>query len=126
MIHDEPTHWDSAYEMVERFLEQQQAVCSVLADNRKKWHLMPKDSDITVLETVKEVLSPVSSFTDALSAEKHTTFSAVLPLSWKIFSTLTVEEGDSNLKRQLKDNIRDLRQRYENTHLQLILNSHIS
>ncbi len=43
MIHDEPTRWDSAYEMVERFLEQQQAVCSVLADDRKKWHLMPKD-----------------------------------------------------------------------------------
>ncbi len=126
MIHDEPTRWDSAYEMVERFLEQQQAVCSVLADDRKKWHLMPKDSDITVLETVKEVLSPVSSFTDALSGEKHATLSAVLPLSlsWKIFSTLTVEEGDSNLKRQLKDNIReDLRQRYENTHLQLILNT---
>lgn len=124
MIHDEPTRWDSAYEMVERFLEQQQAVCSVLADDRKKWHLMPKDSDITVLETVKEVLSPVSPFTDALSGKKHTTLSAVLPLSWKIFSTLTVEEGDSNLKRQLKDNIReDLRQRYENTHLQLILNT---
>uniref|UniRef100_A0A671RC50 BED-type domain-containing protein n=1 Tax=Sinocyclocheilus anshuiensis TaxID=1608454 RepID=A0A671RC50_9TELE len=83
------------------------------------------NSDITVLETVKEVLSPVSSFTDALSGEKHATLSAVLPLSWKIFSTLTVEEGDSNLKRQLKDNIReDLRQRYENnTHLQLILNT---
>uniref|UniRef100_A0A8C2KQJ3 HAT C-terminal dimerisation domain-containing protein n=1 Tax=Cyprinus carpio TaxID=7962 RepID=A0A8C2KQJ3_CYPCA len=108
LIHDEPTRWDSAYEMVERFLEQQKAVCSVLADDRKKWH----------------VLSPVSSFTDALSGEKHTTLSAVLPLSWKIFSTLTVEEGDSNLKRQLKDNIReDLRQRYENTHLQLILNT---
>uniref|UniRef100_A0A672MZ58 HAT C-terminal dimerisation domain-containing protein n=1 Tax=Sinocyclocheilus grahami TaxID=75366 RepID=A0A672MZ58_SINGR len=123
MIHDEPTCWDSAYEMVERFLEQQQSVCSVLADDRKKWHLMPKDSDITVLETVKEVLSPVTSFTDALSGEKHTTLSAVLPLSWKIFSILTAEEGDSNLKRQLKDNIReDLRQRYENTHLQLILN----
>uniref|UniRef100_A0A3Q3Q9S5 BED-type domain-containing protein n=1 Tax=Monopterus albus TaxID=43700 RepID=A0A3Q3Q9S5_MONAL len=124
MIHDEPTRWDSAYQMVERFLEQQQAVCSVLADDWKKWHLMPKDSDITVLETVKEVLSPISSFTDALSGEKHTTLSAVLPLCWKIFSTLTVEEGDSNLKRQLKDNIReDLRQRYEGTQLQLILNT---
>ncbi len=66
----------------------------------------------------------MSSYTDALSGEKHITLSAVLPLSWKIFSTLTVEEGDSNLKRQLKDNIReDLRQRYDNTHLQLILNT---
>ncbi|KAL6456345.1 hypothetical protein MHYP_G00348880 [Metynnis hypsauchen] len=51
LIHDEPTRWDSAYEMVARFLQQQQAVSSVLADDRKKWHLMPKDSDITILES---------------------------------------------------------------------------
>ncbi|XP_070398129.1 E3 SUMO-protein ligase ZBED1-like [Nothobranchius furzeri] len=40
-----------------RFLEQQQAVCVVLAENRKKWHLMPKDTDITTLETIFSVLT---------------------------------------------------------------------
>lgn len=101
--------------MVERFLEQHQAVCAVSADDRKKWYLMPKDPDITILETVKQVLSPISSFTDALSGEKHTTLSSVLPLTWKIFSTLTTEEGTcSNLEHQQKEKIRnDLMHRYE-------------
>lgn len=48
LIHDEPTHWNSSYDMAERFLEQQQAVCAVLAEDRKKWHLVPKDTDITI------------------------------------------------------------------------------
>ncbi|KAL1281651.1 hypothetical protein QQF64_000454 [Cirrhinus molitorella] len=56
LIHDEPTHWSSSFKMVERFLEQQQVISAVLAEDRKKWYLMPKDSDITVLETVKAVL----------------------------------------------------------------------
>ena len=70
LIHDDPNRWDSSYEMVERFLEQQQPVCAVLADDRKKWHLMPKDSDITILEFVKEALSPISDLSDALSWRK--------------------------------------------------------
>lgn len=56
LIHDEPTRWGSAYDMVERFLEQQQAVCAVLTDNRNKWHLMPKDLDVTTMEALKNVL----------------------------------------------------------------------
>lgn len=70
LIYDEPTQWGSTYDMVESFCEQQQAVCAVLADDRKKWFLMPKDTDMTTLETVRDVLAPLSDFTDALSGEK--------------------------------------------------------
>lgn len=80
LIHDAPIRWNSSYDMVERFVEQQQALCAVLAEDRKKWHLMPKDGDITILETLKEVTEPLSPFTDALSGEKLTTLS-VLPLT---------------------------------------------
>lgn len=124
LIHDEPTRWDSTFEMVDRFIEQQQAVSAVFAEDRKKWYPMPKDSDITILETVKEVLSPLSSFADARSGEKHTTLSSVLPLTWKIYSTLTIEDTSSNLERQLKQKIGDdLKHRYENRNLQLVLNT---
>ncbi|CAG5861508.1 unnamed protein product, partial [Menidia menidia] len=43
LIHDEPTRWDSSFEMVDRFIQQQQAVSTILAEDRKKWYLMQKD-----------------------------------------------------------------------------------
>ena len=63
--------------MVERILEQQQAICSVLVEDRKNWHKMPSEQE---LEAVCSVLKPLATFTDALSGEKHITISAVLPL----------------------------------------------
>nr|XP_055062477.1 E3 SUMO-protein ligase ZBED1-like [Misgurnus anguillicaudatus] len=124
LIHDEPTRWNSSYDMVQRFLEQQQVVCAVLAEDRKKWYLMPKDTDITVLETVKAVLEPLSPFTDALSGEKHTTLSSVLPLLWKIYDCLSYEQSDSALTQEMKEKINEyLRHRYDNLQLQLLLNT---
>ncbi|XP_047144724.1 E3 SUMO-protein ligase ZBED1-like [Hydra vulgaris] len=110
--------------MVERFLEQQQVVCAVLAEDRKKWHLMPKDSDITVLETVKAVLEPFSPFTDALSGEEHTTLSSVLPLLWKIFECLSHEQSDSALAKEMKEKIHEyLQHRYDDLQLRFLLNT---
>jgi len=105
-------------------LEQQQVVCAVLAEDRKKWYLMPKDSDITVLETVKAVLEPLSPFTDALSGEKHTTLSSVLPLLWKIFECLSHEQSDSALAQEMKEKIHEyLKHRYDDLQLQFLLNT---
>ncbi|XP_053282291.1 zinc finger BED domain-containing protein 4 isoform X4 [Pleuronectes platessa] len=124
LIHDAPTRWNSSYDMVERFLEQQQALCAVLAEDRKKRHLMPKDNDITILETLKEVLEPLSPFTDALSGEKHTTLSSVLPLLWKMLSCLRDKEDDSVLTGEMKSLVREsINQRYGNREVQLLLNT---
>uniref|UniRef100_A0A3B4U3F6 BED-type domain-containing protein n=1 Tax=Seriola dumerili TaxID=41447 RepID=A0A3B4U3F6_SERDU len=123
LIHDEPTRWGSTYDMVERFCEQQQAVSAVLADDRKKWHLMPRDSDMTILETVRDVLAPLSEFTDALSGEKEATLSSVLPLIWKIRACLEDEEGDSPLMREMKHSSKqDFEKRYDEYNLKMTLN----
>jgi len=112
-IHDEPTRWGSTFDMIDRFLEQQAALCAVLADDRKAWHLMLNDSAITNLETVHSVLGPLSKFTDALSGEKQVNISCVQPVLWKIFSVLAVTSSDSSLTCQMKELIADdLRKRY--------------
>ncbi|XP_063757877.1 E3 SUMO-protein ligase ZBED1-like [Eleginops maclovinus] len=124
LIHDEPTRWGSTYDMVERFCEQQQAVSAVLAEDRKKWHLMPRDTDMTTIEIVRDVLAPLSDFTDALSGEKETTISSVLPLMWKIKACLIEEEGDRPLAIEMKNKIRgDFEKRYNDHNLQMTLNT---
>lgn len=124
LVHDEPTRWGSTFDMVDHFCEQQQAVCAALAENRNKWCLMPTDTDITTLETVREVLGPLSTFTDALCGEKETTLSSVIPVMWKILSHVQDSETDSVLSRSMKTEIRkDLEMRYSNEQLQILLNS---
>lgn len=99
--------------MVERFLEQQSAMCAVLANNRKAWHLMPQDRDISIVETVEQILRPLSQYTDAPSGEKSVTVSCVQPILWKIFGVLAIDSTDSSLAEQMKQLIADnLRKRY--------------
>ena len=64
LIHDVLTRWGSTYNMLERFLSQQQAVCATLAAERGVWHLMPKDADTAVMEQLCQLLEPLSKFTD--------------------------------------------------------------
>lgn len=120
-IYDEPTRWGSTYDMVERFCEQ--AISAVPADDRKKWHLMPRDSHMTTLETVRDVLAPLSEFTDAQSGDKEATLSSVLPLRRKIRACLEDEEGDSPLTREMKHNRKeDFENRYDEYNLKMTLN----
>lgn len=76
-------------------MEQQQAGSAALASERKKWHFMPRDSDITTLETVKEVLGPLRRFTDVLSGEKLPAISAVQVVMWDIASCLAAPNDDA-------------------------------
>lgn len=71
--------------MLQRFIEQQQAVCAVLATERGAWHLMPKDADI---EQVLQILQPLSAFTDALASESRVSLSALRPVLSHIISDI--------------------------------------
>ena len=96
------TRWGSTYDMVARIIEQQQAICAVLAEDRKNWHRMPSDADFSVLETIYTVLKPLSTLTDALSGEKQVTISAIRPVLKHVQDCLTVSTADGVLATQMK------------------------
>lgn len=100
--------------MIDRILEQQQAICSVLAEDRKNWHKMPTDQQCSCLESISAVLKPLSTFTDALSGENHVTISCVLPLIKHITENLlSPNPTDTPIARDMKATIlQDLKSRY--------------
>ena len=53
--------------MVSRKLEQEEAICTVLAKDRKTIHIVPTWQDINVLASIDRALSPLSNLTDMLS-----------------------------------------------------------
>ena len=77
---DVVTRWGSAYDMVERVLEQMEAIRIVLGGDRNSSHLIPTWQDRDVLDSVAAALKPLKVMTDALSGEKCITISAVKPL----------------------------------------------
>lgn len=80
----------------------------MLAGDRNTWHLMPKDSDITVLENISQLLCPLHNFTDALASEKQVTLSSLQSVLQHINSEILEDpEGDSNLTKQMKWVIRE-------------------
>ena len=77
LLGDVCTRWGSTYTMIQRILEQQQAISSVIAEDRKNWYRMPSDQEIATLEVMANVLGPLSVLTDSLAAENHITVSTV-------------------------------------------------
>ena len=100
LISDVATRWGSTFEMVSRIIEQQQAISAVLAEDRKNWHKMPTNSELSVLESVVDVLKPLSYLTDALSGEKQVTASAVIPVLKHVKSTLLPDQKDVDWQRK--------------------------
>ena len=74
------TRWGSAYDMVERVLEQIEASRIVRGADRSSSHLIPTWQDSDVLQAVATAVKPLKEMTDALSVEKCPTISTVKPL----------------------------------------------
>ena len=76
---DVVTCWGSTYDMVERVLEQMEAIRIVLCDDRSASHLIPSWQDCDILQSIAAALKPLKAITDALSGEQCVTISAVKP-----------------------------------------------
>lgn len=94
LIHNAPTRWNSTYDMVERYLEQQAAIYSALTEKtlRKEHH-----------QTV----------TSLLSTETSPSVSMILPLKTRILQSMAPSVEDSTITQDVKAAIReDLKPRY--------------
>ncbi|KAK6182230.1 hypothetical protein SNE40_009958 [Patella caerulea] len=101
--------------MINRFIEQQQAVNAVLFKDRKNWHCMPDVSVMQTLEQIDGVIFNLANITDTFSADTYVTVSALLPvLDFITKSLLKINDDDPSLVKKIKDAIsRSLNKRYE-------------
>ena len=110
------TRWSSAFAMLERVVEQQQALCAVLLDSQDRVirSLLPDGAEWTVIEELLSVLKPFAIATAVLSGSSYATISIVCPLIYKFCSSLDEKEGDSENSKQIKAAIQsDLKERYK-------------
>lgn len=99
---DKTTRWGSKQQMVERMLEQQQAIKRVFGQDKSR-RLLPQLTwqDINVLKSVNNVLKPVADFTDILSGKNYVTVSSLLPMA-HLEGVLEESGDDSKLTADLK------------------------
>ena len=117
LIIDVPTRWNSAYDMVVRYLEQQAPIMAVLtqSDIRKsaKDVCSLSDHDIENAEQFVCLLKPMSIATALLCESQYPTASLVLPLKERLCGNYSPQTGDTHFASQVKAALRDdLQKRY--------------
>uniref|UniRef100_A0A3B1JJI0 Zinc finger BED domain-containing protein 1-like n=1 Tax=Astyanax mexicanus TaxID=7994 RepID=A0A3B1JJI0_ASTMX len=127
LIQDVATRWNSSYDMLTRYLEQQAAVYSALTEKDVKKNakdlITLSDQDVTVLEDVVEVLKPMKTITTLLSSEQQPTVSMILPLKHSILTAMKHSGTDSQIVKDVKSAIAtNIEGRYSNPSLQQFLN----
>lgn len=103
--------------MLERFLEQQPAICAALL-----WREVRKtekdlctltESDVTTAEEVVSALKPMKEATQYMSKEKTPTLSVIAPLQDTLINGLKPIEGESAVIKEMKAAMSgDLQKRY--------------
>ena len=126
LIQECVTRWSSCYRMLERVLEQRQALYAVLLENKEKHvrALLPDAGEWGVIEDLISILKPFSDATQVLSGSKYATISLLAPVLYKLIHvTLKVEGKDSTILKSIKNAIcTDLKSRYESLEVQRLLN----
>ncbi|KAJ4930342.1 hypothetical protein JOQ06_019346, partial [Pogonophryne albipinna] len=119
LINDVATRWNSSYEMVERYLEQQSAVYSALSALKNKDIANLTDQEVRVAENVIEIMKPLKTVTTILSTETAPSVSMILPLKTMILKSMEQNDEDTPTVRELKHAIREnLQKRYSDAGLQ--------
>ena len=80
LIQHVDTRWNSVFYMLQRYLEQQEAVRTTLCMLEKASLVLPTEQNSTIEEVLK-ILQPFEIVTTELSAEKYVSASKVIPLA---------------------------------------------
>lgn len=103
--------------MVERFLEQQPAICATLLSPEvrkgEKDLCTLSETDVTNAEDAVRALKPMKDVTTLMSEERNPTVSLIAPLNAQLLQNLSDTIGDSHMIHEIKNAIRtDLLKRY--------------
>ena len=102
--------------MLERVLEQQQALYAVLMENKEKHMraLLPDAGEWGIIEDLIAILKPFMDATKVLSGSKYATMSLHAPTLYKfIYITLKEDDKDSTIVKSIKHAIcTDLKSQY--------------
>ena len=110
LIQDVPTRWNSAADMLERYLLLQPAIYATLVGNELNQQpdvstLSEADSRLAV--SIMECLLPLRDITTAICTEKTPTVSIIIPLMKKIQRIMTPTETDQPVVRHIKTAVTD-------------------
>ncbi|XP_048857121.1 E3 SUMO-protein ligase ZBED1-like isoform X1 [Brienomyrus brachyistius] len=111
------TRWNSAYEMLERFIEQQPAVCAALLSPEVRKGASEifslTESDISCAEDVVNALKPMKDATLLMSEESSPTACLIAPLHAKLIQDMKENTEEKTVIREIKRVIsEDLSRRY--------------